>query len=147
MMRDISEIIVHHSATKDSGTVSWQAIRRYHIETNGWSDIGYHFGVELVNEQYEALVGRPLIQAGAHTVGHNEKSIGICFVGDYDATPLPDAMLLKGAQLIAGLLFVCNLTTDALHKHCEFANKTCAGNNFDLQELKKAVQSYYARYR
>ena len=124
-MREINEIIVHGSATKDSGTVSWQAIRRYHTETKGWGAIGYHFGIELVNEQYEALVGRPLCQSGAHTVGHNEHSIGVCFVGDHDAAAPPDALLLKGAELIAGLLFVCKLTTDAIHAHREFANKTC----------------------
>ena len=35
-------ILIHSSGTKDSETLSWGAIRQYHIFDNGWIAIGYH---------------------------------------------------------------------------------------------------------
>lgn len=136
-MRDIKEIIIHHSATKDSGTVSWQAIRRYHIETKGWSDIGYHFGVELVNDRYEVLVGRPLRKAGAHTVGHNEHSVGVCFIGDFDNESPCNNQFDEGAKLVVSLLDLFGLKADAIHGHSEFAAKSCPGELFLLEQFKR----------
>ena len=60
-------IVIHHSLTKDGTVVDWEAIRRYHKETNGWSDIGYHYGIERVGGGLSLQVGRPESQPGAHT--------------------------------------------------------------------------------
>lgn len=88
-------LIVHHSATPD-GTVlrDFDAIKRYHIEHNGWRDIGYHWVVELVNGEYVAIPGRPEDDTGAHCIGHNDDSIGVCLVGDYSVVEPPEAAYL-----------------------------------------------------
>lgn len=53
-------------------------IRDWHINKNGWSDIGYHY----VNRRNGLIeIGRPIEVAGAHVKGHNYDSIGICMVG------------------------------------------------------------------
>ena len=71
---------IHHSLTKDGTVVDWDAIRRYHKETNGWTDIGYHYGIERVGGGLSLQIGRPESQPGAHTkeMHMNLKSIGIC---------------------------------------------------------------------
>ena len=90
-----SHLVVHHSLTADSGTVSWQAIRRYHTETNGWRAIGYHLGVEQIGDRYEMLAGRPLTFSAAAAKEQRMNHIGIhvCFVGNFDERPPDDAMI------------------------------------------------------
>jgi hypothetical protein len=137
-------IIVHHSLTKDSGTVSWGAIRYYHTVTLGWKEIGYHSGVELVQSGQhfynEILLGRPWDMAGAHTIGQNHDSLGICFVGNYDLIRPPEPMLVVGGQLIGMWLRLFNIPKSEIYGHRDFADyKTCPGTKFDLNELKRWV--------
>lgn len=81
-------LVIHHSATPDGKTHEWPAIKKYHMEHNGWSDIGYHAGIERVGENVLIQVGRPLIRVGAHVAGFNSQSFGLCLVGNFDkATP------------------------------------------------------------
>lgn len=85
VMRDIEMIIIHCSATPEGRDVSTDEIRSWHLD-RGWSDIGYHFVVELdgtVND------GRPLEISGAHAKGHNSDSIGVCYVGGLDESGEP----------------------------------------------------------
>lgn len=133
------KIILHHSLTKDSGTVSWQAIRRYHVETNGWRDIGYHFGVELVNDTYELFVGRMVNEVGAHTLGQNSDSIGVCLVGNFDlAEPSPEQWA-TAVRLCRGLRSLAGIPASQIFGHRDFAAKSCPGKFFDLERFRRDV--------
>ncbi len=147
MMPQWKGFTIHHSLTKDSGTVSWDAIRRYHVETKGWAAVGYHFGVELVGHSFEALIGRPLTWPGAHARGLNTKQIGICFVGDFDGYEPEKAMLAKAVThimvpLALGLVSLRQLgSTDHTFRnmitpHTAVAPwKTCPGEQFPIERL------------
>lgn len=76
-MREIHRLIVHHSASPRDVTTA--QIRQWHVERNGWSDIGYHYVIE---GDGALVVGRPFPQQGAHAKGANQDSIGVCVVGD-----------------------------------------------------------------
>ena len=139
------KVICHHSLTKDSGSVSWGAIRRYHTKTLKWAGIGYHAGVELVlsgqEVNYEILMGRMWDRSGAHTRGQNGDSLGICFVGNYDIIPPPKKMLMIGAKVIALWLRLFNLSIDNIYSHHHFnAYKSCPGTYFDMEYLKTCVR-------
>lgn len=132
------KIVLHHSLTSDSGTVSWGAIRRWHVEHNGWENIGYHAGIELVYTEYEIFMGRPWDKIGAHTLGQNDQSLGFIFVGNYDLIPPTEKMLEVGARVIALWMRLFDIPRDEIYRHSKFANyKSCPGTEFSLEDLKK----------
>lgn len=88
-MRHIDEIIVHCADTRPEWMLKSPVqrkiteIRRWHVEGNGWSDIGYHF---VIDRDGSVGVGRPLDKQGAHVKGHNATSIGICLIGGHGSS-------------------------------------------------------------
>ncbi len=146
-----TKIIVHHSLTKDSGTVSWGDIRRYHItpppDGMGMLDIGYHAGVELVESgghslNFEVLMGRMWDEEGAHTKGQNNSSLGICFIGNYDLIEPPEEMLEAGAKVVALWVALYNISCELIYGHHFFASyKTCPGLKFPLERFITMVRT------
>lgn len=76
-MREIIKIIVHCSATKAGMDFRAIDIDKWHKQ-RGFKKIGYHYVVTLAGE---IETGRNIDEIGAHCSGHNEDSIGICYVG------------------------------------------------------------------
>lgn len=135
-------IILHHSLTADGKTVSWNAIRRYHIDTLGWNDIGYHFGIELINDTYEILSGRMINIPGAHTKGCNHDSLGICFVGNFDLVSVPSQQWELGVKLVSSLCNVLGIPLSQIHGHREYAAKSCPGKLFDAGKFIHNVAAF-----
>lgn len=137
---NIKYIIIHHSLTKDGEVKDWTAIKKYHMEVMKFVDIGYHYGIEKVNGQYVVQIGRQENQIGAHTLGQNACSIGICVVGNFDnELPNPKAMDLL-VDLCKQLVAKYNLTPEMIITHHRFASyKTCPGKKFPMDELRKRV--------
>ena len=77
-MLKFNRITIHCSATKPSMNTTIEDIRRWHVEDNGWSDIGYHY---IVGRGGRVKKGRPISENGAHVRGHNDLNIGICLIG------------------------------------------------------------------
>jgi len=145
-------VIIHHSLTKDGTVVDWDAIRRYHKETNGWSDIGYHYGIERVGGGLSLQIGRPESQPGAHTkeMHMNSKSIGICVVGNFDLAP-------PGLEIMRFLADICRrkvaeygIPVNAILGHREVGlmagydwrkgqYKSCPGKHFQMGLLREMV--------
>lgn len=80
-----TEIIVHCSATPEGRDYSISTIRNWHLHRKPpFEDIGYHYVIGLDGIVYP---GRDEKLAGAHCVGHNPISIGICYIGGLEAKP------------------------------------------------------------
>jgi N-acetylmuramoyl-L-alanine amidase len=142
---DWQYIILHHSFTEDSQTLSWGAIRRYHTDHHGWSDCGYHFGIEDVYGEYEVLVGRPLTRPGAHCKHRrmNTRAIGICFVGNYDERkPEMDMILTCMNRIILPLCKIYDIPYNHILGHREVlgVKKSCPGDKFDMNVVRELVR-------
>lgn len=135
----VKKLIIHHSATEDGSTNDFNAIKQYHITTNGWKDIGYHFVIENQKGQIVTLKGRSETTTGAHTLGMNGSSLGICVVGNYDRnTPSEDRMRAL-VDLCITLCKKYKLRASDIEPHNKYATKTCPGLKFPMDELRKRV--------
>ena len=138
-MIDWSAIVWHHSATKDGDNNDWEAIRRYHIETKGWRNIGYHWGIERENGVIVVREGRPLNWEGGHCVGWNKIALGICIVGNFDLAP-PDADILAAAVNLGRDIMATfpAITPERSFYHRQFVTgKQCPGKLFpDLSDFR-----------
>jgi N-acetylmuramoyl-L-alanine amidase len=98
--------IVHHTAGASSyGPEESAAIVRgielYHVQANGWDDIGYNFLVDRYGQVFEGRAGgmqRNVV--GAHAEGFNTGSVGIALIGTYSSkAPTREAEAALGALL------------------------------------------------
>jgi len=88
---------VHHTAgTNDYTRLQAPAIVRgievYHVQGNGWNDIGYNALVDRFGTVYEGRYGgidRNVV--GAHAKGFNTGSFGIAVMGSYQSVDPPQA--------------------------------------------------------
>jgi hypothetical protein len=99
--------IVHHTAGSNSYTKSQsasivRAIELYHVQGNGWNDIGYNFLIDKYGQIFEGRYGgitRPVI--GAHAQGFNTGSVGVSIIGDYSSSSISPAARAALVSLLA----------------------------------------------
>lgn len=141
-MRKIDKIILHCAATPEGKDFTVKDIRNWHLQ-RGFSDIGYHF---VIYRDGTVHGGRSVEFAGAHTLGQNKNSIGICYIGGCTAdgktpkdtrTPEQRFALFK---LVYELMQKYNLPISNVFGHREFANKACP--SFDMNIFRKELQMF-----
>lgn len=124
-MRRINEIIVHCAATPAGKAFYAADIERWHRQ-RGFDGIGYHFIVDL-DGAVEA--GRGIETPGAHCLGHNSHSIGVCYIGGCASDGKTPCDTRTGAQKesLIRLLRELKLRFPAavIRSHRDFAAKAC----------------------
>jgi N-acetylmuramoyl-L-alanine amidase len=98
----VNMTFVHHTAgpsfcfDKESCIVVVRAIQNYHMDSNGWNDIGYSY---LIGEDGRVYEGRTWGVVGSHTFNYNSIAYGFCVIGDFMERP-PNAQALETTQKI-----------------------------------------------
>ena len=140
-MKKIDSLIIHCS---DSSWGCAREINKWHL-ARGFSGIGYQFVIlngqvepgkyiEPLNGSIEC--GRDLNETGAHCIGYNDHSLGICLVLK-DKPTIEQLDSLK--KLTLDLCRKYDISPDSVLGHCETASgkeegKTCP--NFDIGPVR-----------
>lgn len=136
-MRKINEIIVHCAATPEGKNFKAADIDRWHRERK-MKCIGYHYVVDLDGT---VEPGRPESEIGAHCLGHNQYSIGVCYVGGLAADGKTPKDTRTAAQKEALLALLNKIRTKypnaSIHGHRDFAAKACP--SFDATREYKNI--------
>jgi N-acetylmuramoyl-L-alanine amidase len=99
--------VVHHTAgrngyTRADAAAIVRGIQLFHVQGNGWNDIGYNFLIDRFGTIYEGRFGgieRDVV--GAHAQGFNTGSTGIALIGSYGDTAPSRAAQDALAELLA----------------------------------------------
>ncbi len=89
-MKRLRQVHVHHTATSNQYSRSdvpgiIRGMYRYHTKTLGWFDLGYNFVVDRFGRAWVGRSGGPQrLVRGAHTLGFNQRSVGIAMIGNLD---------------------------------------------------------------
>ncbi len=84
-MRTINLIVIHCSATREDKTFTERDVDVAH-RARGFRCAGYHF---YIRKDGAIKTMRPLREVGAHVLGYNAHSIGICYEGGLDKAGKP----------------------------------------------------------
>lgn len=123
-MNKVDKIIIHCTATPEGRNVQFADVESWHKKA-GYKKIGYHY---LILLNGTIVKGRDESEVGAHTVGQNDKSIGVCYVGGLDKnmkpkdtrTPHQTTAMIRLIKELKG-----RYPNAVVYGHRDFARKAC----------------------
>ena len=127
-------IVIHCAATKASMDIGLTEIRKWHVQDNGWRDVGYHY---IIRRNGEVELGRSIRDTGAHAAGYNHKSVSVCMVGGMaeDNSVENNFTPHQWVALIMEVKKLSETYPDAkIIGHNEISEKECP--SFDVQQWK-----------
>jgi N-acetylmuramoyl-L-alanine amidase len=129
----VPKAFIHHTETSSCTTQAActsivQSIQDYHMDSNGWADIGYNF---LIGEDGNAYEGRGWDRIGAHASDYNSVALGFSVIGSF-GTRVPNSAALTALQS----LIACGVSQGklsaayTLHGHRDGGCTDCPGQAF-----------------
>lgn len=125
--KKIKQIIIHCTDTDEPEHDNIETVREWHIG-KGWSDVGYHY---FIDKKGKIFPGRPIEKAGAHCIGQNANSVGICLSGRKDFWETQFRAL---NFLVTDLMRTFNIKKCDIHPH-NFYNGAKSCPNFNIEKI------------
>lgn len=120
-------IILHHAETSRASVTE---VNEWHLG-RGWNGIGYHY---YIRKDGGVFRGRPEWSLGAHAIGANDWSIGVCCEGAYMTETMPRAQLDSLKALLREL--EGRYGRLKLLRHRDVSETDCPGDRFPWAEVK-----------
>ncbi|XP_065354666.1 peptidoglycan-recognition protein SC2-like [Calliphora vicina] len=139
LARGLGYVVIHHSAgaycnTTTTCSAQMRIMQSYHMDSMGWPDIGYNYGIGGDANIYEGC-GADVM--GTHARGWNSKSYGIAFMGNYNNYSLTAAQIAKAKELIGWLVSQGYVAANyTLYGHRQVRATECPGSNL-YNEIEK----------
>lgn len=122
-------LIVHHTGGTDTDPLADTSHHTFDIvdewhKSLGWGQIGYHYFIDKAGKIKQ---GRKDNEEGAHTIGYNLKSLGICLAGNFDVTLPTQAQIDTLTKLLTNKVKEYAIPHEKIVPHRFCAKKTCYG--------------------
>ena len=142
--------VVHHTVTTNDYSCSQSAaivrgIEVYHVEGNGWNDIGYNFLVDRCGQVFEGRYGGiDKNVVGAHSLGFNTGTVGVSLLGTYQTVAPTAAQRQALVNLLAWRLDVAHVDPLSLIAYVSGGNaKFAAGLPVTLRAISGHRDTYF----
>lgn len=128
-----NKIIVHHTGAtvpdpQFEAINEWHRLRAFPISKSG-NYCGYHYVVEKDGTVRQA---REDGEEGAHTIGQNFTSLGICLVGNFDTEEPTEAQIRALGDLLIDKCKQYDISILQIYPHRKFSAKSCFGSRLDV---------------
>ena len=129
-----NRVIFHHSLSSASTKID--EIRSWHIK-RGFCDIGYHYVIYPDGERVE---GRDKSFIGAHALGNNFDSIGVCLIGDFHKYEPTEDQIICCERLYHQLCRYYSKSLKIAYHRIRGRENSCPGNMLNRYTFSKRLE-------
>lgn len=129
-MNKPTHIIVHHEApTQISNAPRFKIVNEYH-KSLGFpiSSLGYYCGYHrFIEKDGTVITARLDTDIGAHTIGMNDKSLGVCLAGNFDIELPTEKQKTPLTSVLRAWTSIHAIPASNIVPHRLYAQKSCPG--------------------
>ncbi|MBU4162484.1 peptidoglycan recognition protein family protein [Patescibacteria group bacterium] len=144
----VKYLIIHHTERNNDFPFF---VRLRHKYLRGWDDTGYHYligNTRPFTKNGKLYTGRSEEFEGAHTLGYNGNSLGICLIGNFDKVIPSEKQFETLFSLLEEKIKKYNVTVENVRGHSEFPNveKSCPGKLLNMNYVRAVLSGQENNY-